>query len=642
MNYQQESKQCLARIFEHVSLQGIAKTQQKLFKDRLERYFPELFSQMLQVYGQRYDLHYHLQALAELLIEQFKQRSPALKRKDKMRLDNPHWFKSEQMLGMACYVDLVAEDLADLQTRIPYFEKLGITYLHLMPLYKSPEGDNDGGYAVSDYRQVSPNLGTMQQLKKLATALDKAGMSLVLDFVFNHTADDHEWALAAKQGDETYQQYYYMFDDRTTPNQYEQSIREIFPQVRRGSFTFNEDTQKWVWTTFNSFQWDLNYSNPSVFRGIVGEMLFLANIGCDVLRLDALAFIWKQMGTSCESQPKAHLLIQAFNTCLKIAAPSVLFKSEAIVHPDEVAQYIDKDECQLSYNPLLMALLWNSLATRKTRLLTQSLSHRFKISSDCSWVNYARCHDDIGWTFDDGDAGHLGINGYDHRQFLNRFYTGRFPGSFATGVPFQENPQTGDCRVCGSLASLVGLEQALQQNSPAAVDEAVKRIMLLHSVLLSIGGIPLLYQGDELAALNDYSYLNDEHKKHDARWVNRPKITQAMFEAVERAGTLENRVFTGLTQLVQIRKQHAVFGDAATEIIYTNNQHVFAFKRQHENGQTLLVLVNFTEREQAINNQFIQDVAKRPLDLIEQQAMDFAHSQITVLKPYQFRWLLCE
>ncbi|MFT6268545.1 MAG: amylosucrase [Alphaproteobacteria bacterium] len=221
-------------------------------------------------------------------------------------------------------------------------------------------------------------------------------------------------------------------------------------------------------------------------------MLFLANIGCDALRLDALAFIWKEMGTTCENQDKAHELIRAFNACLQIVSPAVVFKSEAIVHPDEVVKYINIDECQLSYNPLLMALIWNSLATRKTRLIAASMQKTGDINNDCAWVNYVRYHDNIGWTFDDDVAAQVGIKGDVHRRFLNQFYTGQFHGSFASGVTFGENPSTGDCRVCGSLASLCGLKKAIDNNEPHLAGLAVKRILLVHSIILSIGGIPLL------------------------------------------------------------------------------------------------------------------------------------------------------
>ncbi len=266
-----------------------------------------------------------------------------------------------------------------------------------------------------------------------------------------------------------------------------------------------------------------------------------------MLRLDALAFTWKEMGTNCESLPKAHTLVQAFNAVLRIAAPGLLFKSEAIVHPDEVARYISPQECQLSYNPLLMALLWNSLATREVRLLRHSLGYRFAIPDDCAWVNYIRCHDDIGWTFDDGDAAALGINGYDHRRFLNSFYTGRFPGSFARGLPFQENPRTGDARISGSQASLAGLEQALRNGNPTEIDLAVRRILLINAIILSIGGIPLMYLGDEIGVLNDYSYVDDPAKAGDSRWVHRPRIDWAQMARRTDPDTIEGASLAGCT-----------------------------------------------------------------------------------------------
>ena len=495
MNLELESKRSLTRILSVLDLGMLSNTGQKAFESRLNAQFPALFVLLFDIYGHRYDFHFHLQQLVTNLLNGFSVRSSKLKKADQRRLANPHWYQQQNMLGMACYVDLFAGDLKTLRSKIPYLQSLGITYLHLMPLYDAPQGDSDGGYAVSDYRKVNADLGSTDDLIALAQALNDTDISLVLDFVFNHTSDEHQWAQAAIAGEQEFIEYYYMFDDRGLPDLYEQNLREIFPQVRRGNFTWNEAAKKWVWTTFNNFQWDLNYSNPAVFNAITDEMLFLANLGCGGLRLDALAFVWKEMGTSCENQDKAHTLIKAFNACLQIVAPAVVFKSEAIVHPDEVIKYIDKKECQLSYNPLLMALIWDSLATRETKLLSASMRESFSISPDCAWVNYARSHDDIGWTFDDDVAQHLGINAHDHRHFLNQFYTGRFAGSFATGVAFGENPSTGDCRVCGSLASLAGLEQAIQLNDPHLLEHAIQRILLVHSVILSIGGIPLLYSG---------------------------------------------------------------------------------------------------------------------------------------------------
>jgi amylosucrase len=647
MSYAANSATCLERILEAVDLKGLTKKDAALFTRRLRTHFPALFEKYTHVYGHQYDCYFHLQRLVEVLRDGVKRRKPRLKQLDEQRLRNPLWYKSPKEVGMACYVDLLGPELNDLHDRIPYFKALGVTYLHLMPLYSAPEGDSDGGYAVSDYRKVNPSLGTMADLEKLSEALQREGINLVLDFVFNHTSDEHAWAKAALQGDTRYQNYYYLFDDKSIPEKYEQSLREIFPQVRRGNFTYNHTMEKWVWTTFNSFQWDLNYSNPEVFNAITAEMLFLANIGCAALRLDALAFIWKEMGTNCENQDKAHILIQTFNCCLKIVAPAVVFKSEAIVHPDEVLKYIDKDECQLSYNPLLMALLWNSLATRKTRLLTRSMQKSFAISDQCSWVNYVRCHDDIGWTFDDGVAHELGINPHDHRYFLNQFFTGRFEGSFANGVPFAENPSNGDCRVCGSLASLCGLEGALEDNDESRIDDAIKRMLLLYGITFSIGGIPLLYSSDELAKLNDYSYRNDEAKCHDDRWVNRIAVTAedtelalaTVSQKLNQEDQARLRVFKGLQAMIKVRGEHDIFGDAKTQIIDTGNPHCFAFLRENNKGERLLVICNFSEHTQHMQSDILHHVnSRQPKDLLT--ARDFVLSNDTLsISPLEQVWL---
>ncbi len=630
MNIDYETQQTLERVWTGLRFEKWKKTDIARFKQRYDAYFPRLFQQLLPLYGHHYDLFYYLTKLCQHLADAFRQTAVE---QDEQEL----WYRSEKMVGMALYVDLFADDLSGLMEKIPYLTSLGVNYLHLMPLYKAPEGNSDGGYAVSDYRMVNSKLGTVADLSALADALHEHGIKLVLDFVFNHTSDEHEWAQKALSGEQRYQEFYYFFDDENEVKTYNETVREIFPQVRRGSFTYLEQQRQWVWTTFNSFQWDLNYSNPDVFVSVVDEMLFLAGLGCDVLRLDALAFIWKEKGTVCENLPKAHTLIRAFNSCLRIAAPQVLFKSEAIVHPDQVLEYIDRDECELSYNPLAMALQWEALATRHTTLLTRSLQKSFNISADCAWVNYIRCHDDIGWTWDDALSNSLGINGGDHRRFLNQFYTGQFPGSFASGVPFQENPVNGDCRVCGTLASLTGVEQALQQHNELYLEHALKRIALLNAVNLSLGGIPLLYQGDEQGVLNDFAYLDDADKRDDARWVNRKHLTEADFSAVQQPGTVNAKIFAELKRLIGLRTQHTVFGSASTRILNAPNPHVLSFVRRHDDGSALWVLANYSEHEFTLHHLGDDELAGQAMkDLISGANLHAADLHFTA---YQVYWL---
>lgn len=615
------------------------------FTRRLHAYFPRLFALYYQLYRGQYDFFFHLESLLNTLADSWLARSPELQALDTAREQHPDWFLSNEMVGAVCYVDLFADDLAGIQAKIPYFKELGLTYLHLMPLFRAPEGENDGGYAVSSYREVHPPLGTMEQLEALARAFRAEGISLVIDLVFNHTSDEHAWALAARAGDPDALDIYRIYPDRTVPDQYERTLREIFPDEHPGAFTPLTPSPSptggegsWIWTTFHKYQWDLNYANPDVFNRMAGEMLFLANVGVEVIRLDAVAFIWKQIGTSCENLPEAHTLIQAFNAVARIAAPALLFKSEAIVHPDDVNRYIAPEECQLSYNPLLMALLWESLATRNASLLRLSMSERFQINPACAWVNYVRVHDDIGWTFADEDAIRLGINGYHHRRFLNEFYMGRFEGSFARGLPFQYNPKTGDARISGTCASLAGLEKALAEETEVEVSLALGRILLIHSIILSIGGIPLLYLGDEIGTLNDYGYRDDPAKVEDSRWVHRPRADWDTYARRHDPATLPGRLFQALTHLIHLRKATPALAGHDTQILDVGNPHILAYVRQHE-GDQVLILASFTEQPQIIPaNEFrLQGLTGTFTDLVSGKTLE--PGQDLGLGPFQFVWL---
>ena len=605
------------------------------YKERVAQQFNRLFELLHRLYGGHYDFFYYVQDLLRMVTKMWIARPNELKALDVSRVMDSHWFQSNRMIGAMCYVDRFSGNLAGLREHIPYLSELGINYLHLMPLFKSPKGDNDGGYAISSYREVDPRLGTMEELSQLATELRHRGISLVLDFVFNHTSDEHLWAKKALAGDSDFQEYYRMFPDRKLPDDYEKNILTIFPDDHPGCFIYKSKIRKWVWATFNNFQWDLNYENPEVFNRMCEEMLFLANIGVEVLRLDAVAFIWKKMGTSCQNLPEVHLLIQAFNAVANIVAPGIVFKSEAIVHPDEVVKYIDWDECPLSYNPQLMALLWGALATREVSLLRHALKKRFSLPANCSWVNYIRCHDDIGWTFSNEDAEEIKTDPNGHRQFLNDFYLGRFEGSFANGLPFQENKLTGDVRVSGTTASLCGLEKGLQDHDDKEVGLAIRRILLLHGIILTIGGIPLVYLGDELGVLNDYDYENHPEKTGDSRWLHRPLFDWKRSESRHDQETPMGKIFHGLLKLNQLRQQNIVFSGSNTEIIDPGNKHILGYFRHHE-AQTALILANFSCNMQPIAGTRLRQLGMRKTfsDLITGKTITAMHE--LVLDSYQF------
>lgn len=630
MDFEKEIALSLKRLLPRIELLIPPGKERDIFVRRLEQHFPDVFRLLYSIYGGRYDFWYHLEKILATTAQMYVERPDDLKALDEQRERDPRWFHSERMVGGVCYVDLFAGTLKGIHEKIPYFKELKLSYLHLMPLFRCPEDNSDGGYAISSYRDVNPALGTTEELRDLARELRREGISLVLDFVFNHTSDEHDWALSALDGDEYYQEYYLMFSDRTLPDQYERTLREIFPEQAPGSFTYRPEIDRWVWTTFNHFQWDLNYANPEVFRAMLGEMLFMANVGTEVLRLDAVAFVWKQMGTPCEGLPQVHTIVRAFNALTCIAAPAMLFKSEAIVHPAEVARYIDVEEAPISYHPTLMALLWESLATRKVTLLHHSMQRRFALPDGCAWVNYVRCHDDIGWTFADEDAWELGVNGFDHRQFLNQFYTGRFPGSFAKGVPFNYNPRTKDMRISGMCASLAGLEYARETGNDRFREMALRRIELIFSVIMSVGGIPLIYLGDEIAMLNDYSYEDDPNKSEDSRWVHRLPFDWDRAESRHDPDTNAGRIFQAVLKLIALRRSLPAFAGESTQFFDTRNEHVLGYVR----GGQVLVLVNFSESEQAVRVGWMPNNAA---DLLTGTTYP-RHKPIT-LAPFQFVWL---
>ncbi|MGF1531516.1 MAG: amylosucrase [Puniceicoccaceae bacterium] len=605
---------------------------------RLDEHWETLFSLLYRLYSTHYDFFYYLENITLTAINCWLERPEALRTLDRRRENDPGWYLSERMVGGSLYVDLFAGDLSRLREKIPYLRDLGLTYLHLMPLLASRPGNSDGGYAVSDYRNVEPRLGSIEELRALANELRACGISLVLDFILNHTSDDHEWAVRAQKGDEEYRNYYLTFPDREIPDQYERHLREIFPSVRRGNFSWHPGLQRWVWTTFNNFQWDLNYRNPEVLRAMASEMLFLANTGVEILRLDAVAFLWKTMGTNCENLPEAHLVIQAFNAVCRIAAPGLVFKSEAIVHPDEVIRYIDRRECQLSYNPTLMALLWEASASREIRLLKQSLSHRHTLPPGTVWVNYLRGHDDIGWSFDNTDAERVGINPADHRSFLNRFYTGSFPGSFARGLPFQFNDATGDMRVAGTMASLAGLEEALETKDPLLLEMAFRRIRMLYSVLASIGGIPLIFVGEEWGLLNDYEFVQDPEKLDDTRWLHRPKMDWDLLESFDQANPVRRRIFRAFCEIFASRRSCPALSGNHMELLPIPSNHVLAFRRWHDASE-LIVLANFADREATVDLRPLRalGLAHFMKDLFSEEIISTGDGYI--LDPYQVLWL---
>ena len=579
------------------------------FYTRLGANFYAIHSLFHLLYGERADFKEQMVSLVETLATRYIERSPALRKSDLAREKDYNWFLSQKWVGMALYCDRFADDLKGLRANLPYLQELGINLLHVMPMLDCPPERSDGGYAVRDFYRIDPRFGTTAEVEALAATLRKRDMLLVLDVVVNHTSDEHEWARRARRGEKKYQDYYFVFDDRETPDIYEETMPEIFPATAPGNFTWDAAMGKWVMTVFNTYQWDLNYRNPAVLIEMIDIILFWANQGADILRLDAVAFLWKKMGSVCQNEREAHLLLQLMKDCCQVTAPGVLFIAEAIVAPGEIAKYFGEDainakECEIAYNATLMALLWDAVATKSAAVLNLGIKNLPNKLERATWLNYVRCHDDIGLGFDDNDIRLAGFDPARHRRFLIDYYTGRFPGSVARGLPFGENPKTGDARISGSLASLVGLESALESQDEAAIDAAIKTIVLLHGVILAFGGIPLLYYGDAVGTLNCLEYLADPAKAADNRWMNRSNFNWNKAEKRHQTGTVEQRIFSALKKMIALRKEATAFADFDNrQLLALGNPRLLVFSRTdpQNSRNRILVVGNFNDQAQALS-----------------------------------------
>jgi len=563
-------------------------------------------------------------------------RSNALKKRD---LEGVAWIESGDTIGMMLYVDLFSDTIDNLIKKSGYFEKLGITLIHLMPILEPRSGENDGGYAVKNYREIDPRLGDMAAFEKMIAHFHKKGIRICIDYVINHTSDDHDWAKKALEGDSRYQSYYYFFNEDSEPKRYELTLSEVFPKVAPGNFTFIENINQWVMTTFYPFQWDLNYQNPVVFHEMAENLLYLANKGVDMIRLDAIPYIWKQLGTSCRNLPEVYEILSLFRKILATVAPSTALLGEAIIKPEQIVKYFGNDEkpiCHSLYNASYMVEIWNAIATRDARYIANTPN--YIIPEGATWINYARCHDDIGWGLDAQKIQNLGFDPDAHKLFLIDFYHGCLKDSFAKGELYEFNPQTLDARNSGTLASLAGLETAIEKQDRYQKELAYKRIECIHGLFIFKQGIPMIYSGDEIATCNDYSYKKNAHKRHDSRWLHRAKFNWGSVDFLEDIENSSAIVFHRLQTLIKTRKR--LYSKAKVheeQVIAFNNVHVLGIKQELAQNQTILQLFNCSEDRQLI---FTSELKRHDLqgvwcDAISGKKIDFKEEAI-LLGPYEF------
>ncbi|MBR1931345.1 MAG: amylosucrase [Lachnospiraceae bacterium] len=569
-----------------------------VFIKRISVYYDELkwlYGELYQNDRQAFDY------FCDMLYEYYSEREQSLKEWDEAREVVPDWFAGNEMLGMLMYTNCFAGTLQGVREHLDYIQECGVNYVHLMPLLLSPAGRSDGGYAVADFRKVQPELGTMEDLAVLARDCHSKGMSVCLDFVMNHTSEDHEWAKRARAGEKEYQDRYFFFDNWDVPNQFEATVPQVFPQTAPGNFTWCEEAKKVVMTTFYPYQWDLNYRNPTVFNDMTANMLYLCNHGVDIIRLDAVPYIWKTLGTSCRNLPEVHTLVRIMRMAAEIVCPGTLLLGEVVMEPSKVVPYfgtVEKPECHMLYNVTTMASTWHTVATRDVRLLKHQLGTVFALPKQYVFLNYLRCHDDIGWGLDYEFLRQFGMTEVAHKKYLNDYLKGAWQGSDARGELYNDDPRLGDARLCGTTASLCGVEAAEYEQDADKLDLAIRLDVMLHAFLFTQSGIPVLYSGDEIGQLNDYTYHDDPFKAEDSRYLHRGTLDWKSVAKRKRKATREGRIFSEITKLARLRTEYDVFENAADAwIVETWNDHVLGIGRYYK-GQKMIALFNFSEFDQ--------------------------------------------
>ena len=604
-----------------------------IFKKRLTKHYDELkwlYSELYHNDQQAFDY------FCDMMYEYYQQRSPLLKEWDEAREASPDWYKGNDMLGMLMYTNCFAGNLKGVKDHLDYIQECGVNYLHLMPLLESPKDRSDGGYAVSNFRKVQPELGTMEDLAELADDCHTRGMCVCLDFVMNHTSEDHEWAMRAKAGEKEYQDRFFFYDDWTIPNEFEKTVPQVFPQTAPGNFSWCEEVGKVVMTTFWPYQWDLNYANPVVFNDMTADMLNLCNNGVDIIRLDATPYIWKEIGTPCRNLPQVHTLVRLMHMATEVVCPGTLLLGEVVMEPSKVVPYfgtLEKPECHMLYNVTTMASTWHTVATHDVRLLRHQMETVFALPHQYTFLNYLRCHDDIGWGLDYDFLKQFGMTEVPHKKYLNDYLTGKGYNSDARGELYNDDPRLGDARLCGTTASLCGIEAAEYEKNDAKVKRGISLDIMLHAFLLTQSGIPVLYAGDEIGQLNDYTYHDDPIKADDSRYLHRGDMNwdEAALRNVE--GTRENIIFKALRQLEEIRAEYCVFeNDADAWIIEPWNDHILGIGRYY-NGEKLLAFFNFSENEQTAWVNEMEDY----YDLVTGEPKS---AKAVVVPGYSFVWLM--
>jgi amylosucrase len=556
------------------------------FAERLRVHGPRLFELVHHLYGWRYDFAWTYEGLVRVAAGAFRKRRPHLRRSDRDLETALGWLTDSAGLWAAALAGSEPDGVETFLGQLPYLAQLKVSHLHLL---------------TPDPKRIRP----------FAKALRDHGIRLALDMTCHQTSSDHPWARAVAAGDPHFRGFYHIFPDRSVPDRYAPHLRHQVTEAGGDSFTWYPDVNggSWVWTTGQPDRWDLDFSNPAVLIAMSTELLALINRGAAVIRIKGAPFLWKAEGTSCEGLPEAHLILQTMRALVDLAAPSVVFWAGTAVGAGEADSFVTAGQCRLASNRLLMSSVWEAQATGDVRLLRIALGERFRLPEGCTWISSLRSEEDIVWNFDDDDALRLGIDPAAHRDYLNQFYGGRWPGSYSSGLVTDDEHGPA---ISGSASALAGLDQAIADLDPIASDLAARRILAGLAVILGAGGIPSLGLGDGIGQIFEPG----------------GPVDMTGLASTPRDGGPGAMLLAGLTELLEIRRGLPGFGPGVAPVPEDlGDNGVIAFRRG-----PVLVVVNLTGRTALVSRSGLTD---RPLvDHVRK-----VQWEAPVLGPYEYRYL---
>lgn len=611
-----------------------------LFRTLLARLYPMPNRDLRRLEAALHDIAWHARA----------DRPPPLQEWDLSR--SPRWHTGSEAVAYVAYADLFTRDfgagppLRELAARLPYLADLGVTVLHLLPIQKS---SGDAGFAVDDYTQVDPRFGTMDDLEDLCRQAHARGISILLDFVLNHTSDLHPWAEAAKRGDPRYREFY-VWDETGTGAPWP-GVPDIFPDFAPGHWDWVPEQGKYVWSTFYKrqprkdgprtgacAQWDLNYANPNVLFAMVDTALQLLNKGVDGLRLDAVPFLWKEPGTACVSHPKVHDLLRVLRILVESVAPGAVLLAEANDQLAGLTEYFGTGpfrgrETHLAYAFPLMPCLWYASAKADTTPLQAVMARMPQLPENASWLVFDEVHDEVSLETI------AGLFPGPRGAALNRELFAHFTAE-GRGEPFRFDParQEYGQGVSGTRWSLLDGARAEADGDLHGVEDAIKRVLLHEAFKAAAGGMPLIYAGSEVGLANDPSYRQDPVKAPDTRFLKRTVYPRAAAERAYREGTKEARLFAGVKRILAARKVEPAFRGTRTILLDTPEAALLGFVRPARDGD-VYCFFNFGPARWQVSVQTGADSdPESPLkDLLT--GLEVLPDQPLELEGLSFRWL---